>query len=215
MAEKKSVFSKALGIFVETGSPEPEAESETPEGEGSAADEIAAIARGAGVAPRGAPAPAGPPMPNLSLDKAQAATAPTDFDAIFRGAGMDASELDRVKKAEDLLKSLPAETPQAVKKQIVEASLKAFGFEIDKIIAAAQNQRRALDAYVKVNETATAKAITDAQAQIASFNEKIAALRTDIEKRTASLTQLSAAAQSRKGEVQKVLEFFQAPGAIG
>src|SRR5947209_4777531 len=115
MAEKKGVFSKALGIFVETDGDARDAESDAgkPPGGGSAADEIAAIAKGAGVArpPAEAPLP-----PNLKLDTAQAALAPTDFDLIFKNAGMDASELDRVKKAEELLKSLPAETPQPVKK---------------------------------------------------------------------------------------------------
>lgn len=147
----------------------------------------------------------------MKLDAAPAAGSSTDFDAIFRGAGMDGAELDRVKKAEDLLKALPESTPTAIKRQIVEASLKAFGFEVEKIIAAAQNQKRAVDAYVKVNESSTAKAIQDAEAQVATFNEKIATLRSDIEKRTHNLTTLSNAAADRKAQVQKVLEFFQAP----
>src|SRR5437016_4572892 len=138
MAEKKGVFSKALGIFVESDSADSE-EAATP------ADEIAALAQKAGVAPAGPKSPTEPPPPNLKYDSAQAAQAPTDFDLIFKNAGMDSAELDRVKKAEDLLKSLPAETPQPVKKQIVEASLKAFGFEVEKIVAAANNQKRALD----------------------------------------------------------------------
>jgi CHASE3 domain sensor protein len=101
----------------------------------------------------------------------------------------------------------------AVKKQIVEASLKAFGFEIDKILLAANNQKRALDAYVKVNETSTAKAIDDAQKQIQSLTEKIAGLRTDIEKRTHTLSSVTQSAQTRKADVQKVIDFFQTPQA--
>jgi len=207
MAEPKGLGSKFIGLFVERegdadGSPEPA----PGKGALTAAEEIAALA--GQVAPPAAQ-PAGPPL-NLKMT-ASVGGAPADFDAIFRDAGMDAGDLDRVKKAEDLLKSLPEATPQPVKKQIVEASLKAFGFEIEKIIQAAQNQKRALDAYVKVNENATAKSITDAEAEIRALNEKIAKLKADIEKRTGSLVALSTAARTRKDQVQKVLDFFQVP----
>ncbi|MDY7227115.1 hypothetical protein [Hyalangium rubrum] len=226
MSEQKGLGSRLLGIFVESdGNKTEEAEAlPTESGDKSAADLVAELAAAGAAVPgtrRGAPAASAPmpepelasPLPALSADKLPAAMpgAPTDFDAIFRELGMDSAELDRVRKAEDLLKSLPEATPQAVKKQIVEASLKAFGFELDKIVLAAQNQRRALDAYVKVNETATAKAVQDAEAQVRALNEKIAALRGDIEKRTQGLTQLTTSVQARKKEVQKVIEFFQGP----
>jgi uncharacterized coiled-coil protein SlyX len=214
MSEQKGIGSKILGIFVEMDDSKQETELPTDLDDGkSAADLVAEMT--AGVVPRrgtvpGDPAPAAP-SPQISADKLPATlpAAPTDFDAVFRELGMDATELDRVRKAEDLLKSLPDATPLAVKKQIVEASLKAFGFELDKIVLAAQNQRRALDTYVKVNETATAKALQEAEAQVRALNEKIAALRTDIEKRTHGLTQLTNAVQERKKDVQKVIDFFQ------
>lgn len=212
--EPKSIGSKILGIFVEKEGGEGEAAAD--DSNKSPADLVAELAAQSGAVkpataapPRGTPVAA--PLPNMKLDAAPAAGASTDFDAIFRGAGMDGAELDRVKKAEELLKSLPESTPTNIKKQIVEASLKAFGFEVDKIVAAAQNQKRAVDAYVKVNESSTAKAITDAEAQIKSYNEKIAALRADIEKRTANLGTLTNAATERKAQVQKVLDFFHAP----
>jgi hypothetical protein len=202
MTEKKGVGSKILGIFVET--PESDSAPASQEDGKTPAEIVAELAGQAA------------PAPNLRMDKLPVSVgAPADFDAIFRDAGMDAAELDRVKKAEELLRSLPEATPQPVKKQIVEASLKAFGFEVERIVSAAHNQKRALDAYVKVNETATAKAIQDAEGQIRSYNEKIAALRGDIEKRTAGLSTLSLSSQKRKGEVQKVIDFFQAAGQSG
>lgn len=209
MAEQKGLGSKLLGIFVESDdSSEPTAGADS----GKTPAEIVAELAGKSGATKAPAAPVEPPAPALKLDKLSAAQgAPADFSAIFRDAGMDAAELDRVKKAEELLRSLPEATPIAVKKQIVEASLRAFGFEVEKIVAAAQNQKRALDTYVKVNETATAKAITEANAQIQSLNEKIAALRADIEKRTAGLSAIGSAAQARKTDVQKVIDFFQTP----
>jgi hypothetical protein len=211
MAEPKGLGSKFIGLFVERegdADASPDAVSAHEKGAKTAAEEIAELA--GQVAPPAAAAPAGPPL-NLKMTAAAAGGAPADFDAIFRDAGMDVGDLDRVKKAEELLKSLPEATPQAIKKQIVEASLKAFGFEIEKIVQAAQNQKRALDAYVKVNENATAKAITDAEGEIRALNEKIAKLKGDIEKRTGSLVAISTAARSRKDQVQKVLDFFQVP----
>jgi hypothetical protein len=226
MSDQKGFGSKLLGIFVETEDRKGEEDKGVPTGGGnkSAADLVAELAAAGAAVPgarRGAAPAAEPelesPLPAMRADKLPVAVpgAPLDFEAIFRELGMDAAELDRVRKAEDLLKSLPDATPQAVKKQIVEASLKAFGFELEKIASAAQNQRRALDAYVKVNETATAKAVQDAEAQVRALNEKIAALRSDIEQRTQGLTQLSSAVQERKKDVQKVIDFFQAPPPPG
>jgi len=226
MSEQKGFGSKLLGIFVETDARKGRGDEALPTGgeDKSAADLVAELAAGGAAVPetrRGAaPAPEpelAPPLPELRAGKLPAAGpgAPTDFEAIFRELGMDPVELDRVRKAEDLLKSLPESTPLALKKQIVEAALKAFGFELEKIGSAAQNQRRALDTYVKVNETATGKAVQDAEVQVRALNEKIAALRADIEKRTQGLSQLISAIQERKKDVQKVIDFFQAPPPPG
>jgi hypothetical protein len=145
------------------------------------------------------PQPSGPVTP-----------ATVDFDVVFKSAGLDAGELDRVRKAEDLLKSLPESTPQDIKRQIVEASLKAFGFDVQKIAGAALNQLKALETYVRLNEQQTAKGITDAQAQIAQYEDKIISLRADITRRADALASTAAAADQRKAQVNKVLEFFHA-----
>ena len=208
MAENEKGFgSKLKGLFFES-----EEGGAQPAGEKSPADLVAELAAQSGAKPQ-QPAPPEPPPPNLNTQKmASGVGAPTDFDAIFKDAGMDTAELDRVKKAEELLKGLPESTPQDVKRQIVEASLKAFGFELEKIVSAANNQKRALDTYVRVNEQVTAKAITEAEAQIKGLHEKIASLKVDIEKRTKHLASLSEAATNRKAQVQKVIEFFERPG---
>ncbi len=220
MPEEKGLGSKLLGLFVESGNTE-----ETPaEGqaavEKSPADIVAELAnmsggkKGAGGAPVAAKAGA-PAAAPLSIPKP---TGPipevtVDFDAVFKGAGMDAAELDRVRKAEELLKSLPEATPQDIKRQIVEASLKAFGFETAKIVAAAQNQQKALDTYVTVNGKQTATAITNAQKEIATLDDKIISLKADIEKKTAMLAGVTTAAETRKVQIGKVLEFFQGAGS--
>ena len=223
MAEQKGIGSKLLGLFVEKDGGGESPDTPEPTGEQSAADLVAELAnqtapggpkpsKGAAHPAPHEPAPL-PPPPNLKLDKM---TAPStgdkvDFDQIFKDGGLDPSDLDRVKKAEELLKGLPEGTPHEVKKQIVEATLKAIGFEVAKIVQAASTQLRALDVFVKANTDLTTKASADAEAQIRQFNEKIAALRSDIEKRNAQLTARTTAATRRKGEVQRVLDFFGQP----
>ncbi len=221
MPEEKGLGSKLLGLFVEVkddGTPaEGSAAVKRGDGEQSAADLVAELA--GQTAPKKAPgAPAAPaqassPAVSVPRPSGPVAAAEVDFDQVFRGAGMDAGELDRVRKAEELLKSLPEATPLEVKRQIVEASLKAFGFDIAKIVAAAQGQLKALDTYVRVNEQQTVKALSDAQQQIAQLEDKIISLRADITTRTEKLAGLSAAADGRKGQVHRVLEFFNVPGA--
>ncbi len=136
--------------------------------------------------------------------------AQVDFDAVFKQAGIDASELDRVRKAEELLRSLPEATPIDVKRQIVEASLKAFGFEVAKIVAAANTQLKALDTFSRLKEQQTAKSITDAQAKIQQLEEQVIGLRADITRRTEELASVGAAAENRKAQVNQVLGFFGA-----
>src|SRR3954468_22089315 len=170
MAEQKGIGKKLLGLFVEKEGGEEQAPEGT--GEKSAAELVAELAnQSAPGGPRAHAAPEAPP-PNLKMDRLTAASGEqVDFDQIFQDGGLDPAELDRVKKAEDLLKGLPEATPHEVKKQIVEASLKAFGFEVVKIIQAASTQLRALDVFVKANTDLTVKSITDAEAQIKQLNE--------------------------------------------
>lgn len=208
MAEPKGIGKKLLGLFVESeGGGEPDAAAGE-KGEKSAADLVAELASSS--APKGA-APAAP-APNLRLDKlaAPAAGAKINFDEIFTQGGVDPAQLERVNKAETLLKGLPEATPIDIKRQIVEASLNAFGIDPLTIITATQTQLQALDTFVKLVSEQTAKGISGAEEQIKKLNEQIATLRADIDKRTGQLTQTTNAATARKSEVQRVLDFFGA-----
>jgi hypothetical protein len=219
--EKKGLGSKFIGLFVEK---EPTEAGSDGASSGELSDaEIAAIAGKA--KPSGLPGdpgfanpmpgrPAAPPPMDPALEaklgKASIAGAATDFDAVFREV-IDASALDKMKKAEDLLKGLPDSIPLPQKKQIVETSLRAFGIEIEKIIDAAQQQRRALETFVRVSLDRRDKGNAEAETQIKTLNEKIQALKADTLKRTAAHDELATSAEGRKSQVQKVLEFFQSP----
>ena len=210
MPEDKSLGSKILGLFVETGDGTPaEGTPAVEKGEKSAADLVAELAGQSN--PNKAPPPARPsqPPPRVPLPTGPVTPATVDFDAVFKNAGIDPAELDRVRKAEELLKSLPEATPKDVKRQIVEASLKAFGFDVQKIGQAAQTQLKAVDTWVRVTEQQTAKAIGDAQTQIAQLEDKVISLKADISKRSDQLASMAGAAELRRAQVGKVLEFFQ------
>lgn len=219
MPDDKSLGKRLLGLFVESApdAQDPAAASGVGEGAPSPADEIAALARQS--EPTAAPAPVAAPAAvaqrpapaRLSPAAGTIEPAKIDFDAVFKNAGIDPQALDRVRKAEELLKTLPDSASDDVKRQIVEASLKAFGFEIAKIVEAVETQTKALDTYVRVNEQQTAKSITDAQAQIAKLEDQVITLKAEIDKRTTSLASLAAAADVRRRQVARVRDFFQTP----
>lgn len=214
MPDEKSLGSKLIGLFVEPKEAGEPAEGATKADEDkSPAELVEELARSSAPKPSTGPAPAPPPAVSTApavATKPSSAVAPAkvDFDLVFKNAGVDPTELDRVRKAEDLLKSLPEATPIEVRRQIVEASLKAFGVELSRIAGAAQLQLKALETYVKINEQQTAKAIADMKASIAQLEEKVITLKADITTKSEGLSAISAAAEARKAQVHRVLEFF-------
>ena len=92
-----------------------------------------------------------------------------DFAAVFIAAGVDQEEQQRVARTTDLLRSLPAGTDAAVKKQIVEASLKAFGVPIEKIIEATVEEIQALDGYIRNGAADNEKLIQESDARIKQY----------------------------------------------
>jgi hypothetical protein len=130
------------------------------------------------------------------------------FDDVFNAAGIDAAERERVAKAQQLLTSLPAETPVPVKKQIVEASLTAFGVPIDSIIEAGVAEIQALEGYIRKNAADAQQVKLEAENRIAQFEEEVRKLRGRIDQQAQQQQAITAACNARKLDVQKVLEFF-------
>lgn len=137
---------------------------------------------------------------------------PTDgqvaFDAVFDAAGIDVTERERVGKARQLLGSLPAETPVAVKKQIVEASLKAFGVPIDNIIEAGVAEVQALEGYIRKNAGDTQLVLEESTKGIAQFEDEVRKLKARMEQQIQQQQSVVAACNARKLDIQHVLEFF-------
>ena len=131
-----------------------------------------------------------------------------DFDAVFEAAGIDTDERERVAKAGELLASLPADTAVAVKKQIVEASLKAFGVPIDKIIESGVSEIQALEGYIRAGAADTQKLLEESTHRIQQFEDEVKRIRLVMEQRVQEQQAVSAACNTKKLQVQHVLEFF-------
>src|SRR4051794_23235291 len=132
--EHKGLGHTVLGWFIEKDAQGTEAPfAPAPAGDSTPSD------TGADAAPMAADSPAGAggyPMPPPPAGTSGPPGPPgnVDFDAVFDAAGIAAEERGQVERARELLANLPAETAAPVKKQIVAASLKAFGIPIERII---------------------------------------------------------------------------------
>lgn len=131
-----------------------------------------------------------------------------DFAAVFEAAGVDQEEQQRVARTTELLRSLPAGTDTAVKKQIVEASLKAFGVPIEKIIEATVEEIQALDGYVRNGAADNEKLIQESDARIKEYEQEIKNIRSVMQQSVDEQQNLIRVCNAKKLEVQQVLEFF-------
>jgi hypothetical protein len=156
------------------------------------------------------PEPPSAPPNNVQLqgDIPRAAGGVLDLPGIFRAAGISVDEQDRMAKALELLKTLPADTPAAVKKQIVEASLKAFKIPIDDIIEAGAQEIQALEAYSQHGAQDMQRTLADCSKKIEQLNAEVADLKKLMETQVAEQTAATESVNQAKLEVQRVLEFF-------
>ena len=131
-----------------------------------------------------------------------------DFEGVFEAAGIDHAERDRVARASELLASLPSETPVAVRKQIVEAAMKAFGVPLDKIIETAVEEIQSLEGYIRTSSADTDKLLAESRTRIDQLEREIRDVRTVMDQRAREQTAIAAACNTKKVDVQRVLEFF-------
>ncbi len=193
MTDKKSWGSTVLGWFIVQDDA-----SASPGGASPAADADAAVIAAA--------AESSPPVFQQEPPSPSGGQVP--FDEVFGAAGIDADERERVSKAQQLLGSLPAETPTVVKKQIVEASLKAFGVPIDNIIETGVAEIQALEVYIRKSAGDTQQLLEEANRRIAQFEDEVRKLRGVMERQTQEQQSVAAACNAKKLDVQRVLEFF-------
>jgi len=161
--------------------------------------------------PSAPPAPVPPAPPVFRL----ATRTPTtlDFSAVLKSSGVDAEQQQRVKKAQDLLRSLPEDSPAAMKRQIVEAAFTAFDVPTQKIIDAATLEVHALEAFIAAGGAATQQIIDDGSERIAELEAEIAEIRASMATAVADQKIRDGATEVQINGVKPIIAFFaQAPG---
>lgn len=167
-------------------------------------DDDDVIARAAGKAP----AATAPEAPVFTTKPPAAPGGNVDFDKVFEAAGITAEERERITRTQQLLASLPASTDPTVKKQIVMASLQAFGVPIEKIIESGAEELQALEAYIRDGAQDTAAVANDGAERIKQLEAQIVELRTVMQQRVDEQNAVIGSCNAKKLEIQKVLEFF-------
>lgn len=137
------------------------------------------------------------------------------FSAVYRAAGVNDEERERLAKVLTLLESLPQEASIDVKRAIVGASLEAFGVSIDGILVTGEGALAALDGYVTSGQTRTKEVLAQAEARITKLTSEIAEVRRLMDVQVAAQQELSRATTSEKARVRTVLDFFEGTGASG
>ncbi len=216
MSEKKGWATSLKGLFVEADEPRADGELEAPS---PAETEAAAGEATAAAAPPGAPAPptAAPRGPAGAFPGQSAGPPPgtpgkLDFAAIYTAAGIGLEEQERVAKVAELLHALPEGTEAA--RHIVEASLKAFGVPVEKILAAGDREMQALDAYAEADAADTRQVLDDSNRKIAQYEQEIQRSGGVMDQRVAAQQSVARGCAAGKLELAQVLGFFgHAPAA--
>ena len=208
MTDKKSWGTTVAGWFIERD--EDAAQAQAPE---LSEEEAAALIRDAAGGPAAASGAEAYAAPSPTQGVFQTAPPPptggqVDFEAVFDAAGVDAEERTRVAKTVELLRSLPAGTDAGLKKQIVEASLKAFGVPIEKIIEAGVEEIQALDGYLRNAAADSETLMRESDGRIKQYEAEIKNIRAVMQQSVAELQTVIKVCNDKKLEVQQVLEFF-------
>jgi hypothetical protein len=147
-------------------------------------------------------------LPVFTSEPPPAPEGEVDFERVYEAAGITAEEHERVSRTLELLNSLPPDTEAAVKRQIVMASLRAFGVPIEKIIESGAEQLQALEAYIRGGARDTEQVTTQGEKDVRALEEQIALVRKAMQERVEEQHKVMRACNAKKLEVQKVLEFF-------
>jgi hypothetical protein len=156
---------------------------------------------------RSAP-PGPPPAPEGPIIPLGGVVGPLDFPDIFKRHGLTPEQQGHVERALMLLHNLPKETPNEVKRQIVEASLIAFGFPIDKIIESAALHVRALDHHTEKGQKETQGLLAESNQRLQELEKEAARVRQIMQEQLDGQKALSLACETQKQKVQEVLDFF-------
>jgi hypothetical protein len=161
----------------------------------------------AGAGPASAPEVAAPPAAGLPPGT-KVPEVKVDFPAVLRRSGLTDDEQGRVDKTINLLHTLPAETPIEIRRQIVGASLSAFGISVDQIIESAALHLRAFDRHIKEGQKQTQTLLEQSTRRLAELEQEVARVKVVMQEQLGQQQGLTTTCNMQKLRVQEVLEFF-------
>jgi hypothetical protein len=130
------------------------------------------------------------------------------FGAVYRAAGVDDGERERLTKVLSLVESLPDEASIDVKRSIVAASLEAFGVSIDGILVTGEGALSALDGHVVSGQNRTKEVLAQGESRIAKLSAEIDEVRRLMDVQRKAEQELTRAVATEKARVRVVLDFF-------
>ena len=135
-----------------------------------------------------------------------------EFDAkrILAVGGISEQGAEHVTRAQDLIRGLPAGTPPAVVRQIVEAAFRAFDVPLASILDSAEAEIQSFDAFIETTEGELVARKTYGEERIAELETEIRSIRDIIKQSQQRQQLLSSAAKAEITKVQAVLDFFEA-----
>lgn len=157
------------------------------------------------VAPAAAAKPATSPSPEPATPVPQVEI---DVATVLRKAGLSPEDQDRVEKTQNLLHTLPGDTPVALKRQIVGASLQAFGISVDQIVESALLHQGAFLRHQEEGEKQTQAQLQDGSRRLAELEKEIARLKLQMSEQRAQQQGLLFAVSRQRARLQGILEFF-------
>jgi len=188
MSTEHGIGKKLKHLFVEEGEEAPAQ---------SAAEEVAQITREAPQSPQSA-APA--------VDAAK-----LEFASIYKAASIADDDLEQVERAEQLLRTLPANLPLETQKQILEGTLKTFGVDPSRIRQTILRKQRALTTYAQVVKQDAEKRDAESHARIESLRAEALKLEHAIEERGRSRASVELACKSQSDAIARMVDFLPAP----
>ncbi|WP_437477037.1 hypothetical protein WME75_27485 [Sorangium sp. So ce1014] len=155
------------------------------------------------------------PSPPLAPEEdVPAPPSEVDFAAILLAAGVSPEQRSKTLKAQELLRTLPGDTPAPVKRDIVEAAFKAFDVPTQEIVAAASKQIEALKAFTRTGEEHTQAVLAEGNQQIQLLESKIAGVKASMDREVAAQAVRARSTLDQINKVQPVLQFFARDGAV-
>ncbi|MBT8494400.1 MAG: hypothetical protein KJO07_15195 [Deltaproteobacteria bacterium] len=154
------------------------------------------------------------PEPNADVHEAEESGVPFErkgeFSAerVWTEAGVTDEEQATVHRAQSLLAELPSSTPDAVKRQIVEAALKAFDISISDIVVGASSKVQALNSYIEESNDDNERFIGVSEARIEALEAEIAVIRETMKASEEERDRLVGSATEVIDQIQPVLDFF-------